>query len=328
MILCGVFQLILGEKLNCNFKDVEFNELSGSLYTCDVTSLENVDNNMIITGFIGPHMYYKINNNVRAIQIKDQKTKFIPVNLGNLFFNLIVLRIESSQLIEIKSQDFHKMQDLEHFSFWNNKLTSLPSDAFSTLPKLKEIYLAWNQIEELPFGLFINNSNLEIIHLSNNKIKYLGAGLFGGLVKLNKVYANGNICVNRDFIGNTAIQQLKQYKKVNCNLQNDEFDLKLSDMMKQLKYQTVSEKLRESLSDANERENALKKVNAELLETTELMVPKMQNEINELNSEIFQLKEQRRMEQIAFIEIRSKLKEANEKMANCQLNLLFGNNCN
>ena len=285
MVFCGVFQLSLGEYLHCNFKDVEFNELSGSLYSCDVTSLQNVDNNMIITSVMGNHTNRsKINNHVRAIQIKDQKTKFIPVDLRNIFFNLIALRIESSQLIEIKSQDFNKMHYLVHLSLMHNNLTSLPSDAFSTLPKLTEIYLAWNQIEELPFGLFINNVNLEIINLSNNKIKYLGTGLFDGLVKLNKVYANENICVNRDFIGNAAIQQLKQYKKVNCNLTNDE-----------------------RLAEANKREIALKKVNAELLETTELMVPKMQKEINELKSELLQLKNQCQTDQIAFKELKAKL---------------------
>ncbi|CAO1423215.1 unnamed protein product [Diamesa hyperborea] len=264
---------------------------------------------------------------IKAIQIFSKTCKFIPGNLGSIS-NLVALRIQDSQLLKIKSQDFYNMQNLKHLSLWANELTSLRSDVFSTLIKLKEIYLGDNQIEEIPFDLFSNNVELEIINLTNNKIKYLGSGLLDGLVKLNKVYLSENFCVTKDYIGNTAIQQLKQDMKLNCISPND---LKFNQMVDQLlnskgeqqKCQVESDMLRIKLSEANKNENELKKVKAELLETIELKVPKMRKQIKELKNELFQinyelfeLKQERLMEQILFRELKSKLKEANENLAN------------
>ena len=63
----------------------------------------------------------------------------------------------NTKLIEIKAKDFHGMQDLEFLSLHNNKLSSVPLDAFATLTKLKLISFISNQIEELPNGIFNNN---------------------------------------------------------------------------------------------------------------------------------------------------------------------------
>lgn len=317
VILCGVFQLSNGESLACHFKNIEFKELSGILYSCDVMTLENMNTNMIITGSFG--ISTGTGGSVKAINIYSKTTKLIPVNLGRLY-NLTALRIQSSQLLEIKSQDFNDMQELEHLSFWDNRLTSIPSNAFSKLTKLREIYLAENQIEEIPFGLFSSNVKLEIIHLSRNKLKYLGTGLFDGLVKLNKVYLEENTCVSQDYIGSTALQQLNQDMKINCNIPNDAIDLKLTGLMNQLRDANESIKLRKSLSDAKEKQKRNEKVNAELLEakeTVEVKVSKMNSMIYELNIEIAELKQQRQAERIAYRELKDKFLQANEKIVNC-----------
>ena len=81
---------------------------------------------------------------VKAIWIHDTNTKYIPLNLGSLF-NLIVLSMENTQLVEIKTKDFHGMQDLESLSFWDNKLSSIPLNAFASLTKLSYISLSSNQ---------------------------------------------------------------------------------------------------------------------------------------------------------------------------------------
>ena len=232
MVLCGVIQLSLGEKLNCNFQYIPFFQLMGPLYSCDATIFDTSNYYLFVTAYTGNHYAVKNNNDVRAIQILSQKTKNIPVNLGTIS-SLLALRIQNSQLIEIKSQDFHNMRDLEHLSLMYNNLTSLPSDAFNTLPKLREIYLTGNQIEELPFGLFSNNVNLEIVDFMSNKIKFIATGLFDGLVKLNKVFAKENICEMDSFvrIQQTGLQKLKYDIKTNCNASND---LKRSEILKLL----------------------------------------------------------------------------------------------
>ena len=101
-------------------------------------------------------MTNKNDADVKAIWIHDTNTKYIPTNLGSLF-NLTVLRMTSTQLVEIKAKDFHVMQDLQYLNFFENKLSSVPLDVFAKLTKLKYIYLSYNQIEELPNGIFGNN---------------------------------------------------------------------------------------------------------------------------------------------------------------------------
>ena len=218
MVLCGS-QSSDGEKLNCVFKDVDFAHLS-SLYSCEVTSLDTPHNNVTIDGHSGVHKINEKDNVVRAIYIHDKNTKFIPANLGSLF-KLTAFLIESSQLIEIKSMDFHGMQDLEYISLWHNKLTSVPSNVFATLTKLRILFLSANQIQELSNGIFSNNVNLETIHLYSNKIKFIGSELFNGLTKLNKLNLIDNICISKDNTGATEILQLKKEIKIKCNNPNE-----------------------------------------------------------------------------------------------------------
>ena len=117
-------------------------------------------------------MTKKNDADVKAIRIHDTNTKYIPTNLGSLF-NLTVLFMINTQLVEIKAKDFHGMLNLEEISFYNNNLTSVPLDAFAKLTKLRFISLSSNQIEELPNGIFKNNLELVGINLYRNKIKYV-----------------------------------------------------------------------------------------------------------------------------------------------------------
>ena len=139
---------------------------------------------MIITGNNGTHQLYKNETDVKAIWIHDTNSKFIPENLG-ISFNLIVLIMSNTHLIEIKANGFKRMEDLEQIS--NNNLSFLPVDAFTKLTKLKLLYLNSNQIEALSNGLFTNNNELKLISLVGNQIQFLGSTLFDGLTKLNRV---------------------------------------------------------------------------------------------------------------------------------------------
>ena len=148
MILCGS-QFSHGEKLNCKF---EVNSMD-SLYTCEVTTFVNPHNNVTIDGYLGEHEATKNGADVNKIYIHDTNTKYIPTNLGSLFY-LTFLDMDGTKLVEIKSKDFHGMQNLKYLFLSDNILKSVPLDAFTTLTKLKVIYLGANQIEELPNGIF------------------------------------------------------------------------------------------------------------------------------------------------------------------------------
>ena len=232
MILSGGSQLSYGENLNCGFTDKMY-ELVGSTYTCYVTSYISPHSKMIITQHTGTHMANKNINDVKSVWIQDPNTKYIPANLGSLF-NLTNFAVQETQLFEVIAKDFQGMEDLVYLSFYNNKLTYIPSDAFNTLTKLRMIYLGQNQIIEMPVGIISNNLDLELIYFNNNQIKFIGSGLFDGLTKMKKVDLSQNICVSKTYTDTTGILQLKHDLKTNCINPNEAIDLKLNVMMKLL----------------------------------------------------------------------------------------------
>lgn len=230
VILSGGIQIISGEILKCEFK-VQNYTFIGTLYSCEVTSLDNSNNNLIITGSTGVHMKNKINKDVKAIMVSNTKTKLIPTNLGTLF-NLKALLMHGAQLFEIKSNNFEGIQELELLSLSNNKLSFLPTDVFKTLPKLKIISLSSNQFENLGNGLFDNNLNLERIYLYQNKIKFIGSGLFNRLLKLNFVNLKDNLCLNKEYRDSKEINLLKNDIKSNCI--NNEMEERIKNLVNEL----------------------------------------------------------------------------------------------
>ena len=210
--------MTFGENLNCKFRIVQYTV--GNYYSCEVISLDNTNNNMVITGHNGVHQSNKNDKDVKGIYIHDTNAKFIPDNLGHLF-NLTVFHTGFIQLVEINAQKFIGMSDIEYLYLHGHKLSAIPLNAFTKLTKLKLIDLNKNQIEELPNGIFSNNLNLEQISLYQNKLKFLGSTLFDGLTKLNYVRLKENICINTDYSGLTSIIQLKYDINMKCNLPND-----------------------------------------------------------------------------------------------------------
>ena len=219
MILCSGIHLSNGEALQCEFEENEFPTV-GLMYTCSVSTLQNHNDNIIIDGHNGTHLYHKNDSAVNAITFVLTNLKYIPSNLGYLF-NLTTLTFIITQLVSIRSKDFNGMQDLEVLSFHHNNLSSLQLDVFSTLTKLRVIFLSSNQIEEIQSGVFSNNINLGRIHLKDNKILFLGSGLFNELTKLYEVSLENNICVNNVYKLSTGIAQMKKDIKSSCNNPND-----------------------------------------------------------------------------------------------------------
>ncbi|CAO1294192.1 unnamed protein product [Diamesa serratosioi] len=198
-----------GEILNCIFEN------KNDDYTCYVTSLDNSNNTMVITGSSGTHEANKTNIDIESIYVENTNTKFIPRNLGNLF-NLIKLTMRKTKLVEIKSQDFNGMQDLEYLDLSENYLTILPIDVFLTLPKLELLSMLSNQLKEIQNGIFSNNLQLRSLHLSFNEIKFLGSSLLSGLTNLGFVNLWSNFCINNMYEGAEAIIELRNVIQRNC----------------------------------------------------------------------------------------------------------------
>lgn len=212
MILSEGIPISYGEVLQCNFRDVNFDYV-GTLYSCHVTSLDNSFNDKIIQSYNGDHMTNKNINDVKGISIANTNTKYLPLGVAR-FFSITDFFVYNS-IVGIKSKDFETMPNLQHLILMANKLTTIPSDAFSLLTKLKMILLEDNQIEEIPKDLFLNNLNLEEIYLQKNKIKFIGSSSFNGL-KLNTVYLNNNICINKNYKAPYISNQLKEDIENSC----------------------------------------------------------------------------------------------------------------
>ena len=185
------------------------------MYTCYVSFLENPYNYVRINEFTGDHLFRKNDYDVKAIWIENTNNKYIPAGLGSLF-TLVAFAVEKTQLVEIKSNDFRGMQNLEVLVLASNQLSFIPSNAFETLSMLKYLNLRLNQIKEIPNGLFSNNLNLEGIYLYQNQIKYIGSELFNGLTQLDHVSLAGNVCINKRYSRRTEIAQLKKDIKEDC----------------------------------------------------------------------------------------------------------------
>ena len=98
LTLCGGIHLCYRDQLKCDFVYVNFHvNQYDSLYTCQVTSL---DNSNTINGYNGVHKTNKNDKDVKGLWIHDTNAKYIPENLGSLF-NIISFAVEHSNLVEI-----------------------------------------------------------------------------------------------------------------------------------------------------------------------------------------------------------------------------------
>lgn len=255
LILHGGCQLGRCEDLKCEFKNMDY-YLVGHLYTCEVTSLNNPSNNITVSGYLGVHSSKKIDNDVKATNIHDTKTKFIPKNLG-LLFNLSALTITDANLIVIKSSDFNGMQAMEYLGLWSNKLSSLPVNAFSLLTKLRCIAMGNNLLEKLPMGLFDNNLSLESIYLDGNKIRFIGLGLFDNLKQLIYVSLIRNVCADSVYDGGN---KLKNHIKINCTNPNEVPLTPTTQNPKMLEQNEMVKKMKSLEKELSETKKELQKI--------------------------------------------------------------------
>ena len=210
MIVFARIRSCYSNTIPCDFK-----ELDNDVYTCVVTTLDNEDNNVIITAASGVHQKQKTDSNVVDMYIKETKTTFIPEGLG-LPFKLRMLRISDSTLKEIQSKNFVGMDNLKQLLLDNNQITMLPDGVFSTLKQLEILNLNSNKLTQIESNTFINNLHLKAISLQKNQIVFLDSLLFKHLNNLILVDLAQNTCIQKKFTGEKSLIELKSGLKV-CN---------------------------------------------------------------------------------------------------------------
>lgn len=172
----------LSVEINCKYYGYDWNNW-GNRYTCAATLNNVLKANVTVTAVTGDHNPQRSFDDVEAVEIHGQTTRFLLKGLTNIFPEMDQLYIFRSDLKYLERSDFvsytqlktislsrnhlstntidfdtfEDLINLEYFSLSFNQLTAIPK--LWTLVKLKELYLFENSIESLSVDDLANNKN-------------------------------------------------------------------------------------------------------------------------------------------------------------------------
>lgn len=145
----------------------------------------------------------------------DRNMKYIPKFIGMKFPNLKTFYAGRCGLIVLRDYYFSNMNNLKRLELFDNKITTIESEAFKDLCNVKFLSLRQNLIETLEQNPFQTMVQVEYIDLDSNKLKFLNPMTFnitGG--KRSSIYLRSNVCVNGTFKSDS--EKLQLYLKANC----------------------------------------------------------------------------------------------------------------
>lgn len=120
-----------------------------------------------------PKDIQKIKNNVRSLDLSQNKIKIIPEFIGT-FVNLKHFNLNSNKIHFIPEEMGH-LRKLETLSMNSNLLSSLPS-SLEDLVNLRTLVLSDNQLRVFPKQIS-RLKHLDVVDLSKNKIQIIPDGL-------------------------------------------------------------------------------------------------------------------------------------------------------
>lgn len=151
-------------------QDIQCEFVYEDMYTCKVKNSilrENAASNQLS----GSHIRAKKNIDVNALKLHDNRSKFLPVNLGEFFPRLHKYSVLRSEIQTISRNNFKDLWKLEFVEIVHGTLSAVPKDAFSDLVNLNHLDLNNNLIEAIDPDTFVNNIRLDYLSLSSNKIR-------------------------------------------------------------------------------------------------------------------------------------------------------------
>jgi Leucine-rich repeat (LRR) protein len=147
---------------------------------------------MKVCQIVGQGIYargYKVSSEedstVTKFEIEGNKNvKFLPINVGQVFVDLLVFGVESCSVQTVESGTFDGMQVLESLNLRHNLIETIDEDAFEPLRHLKELLLYGNLLTTLPPKLFAPLEMLEMLNLGDNQIHTLDENLLENSVNM------------------------------------------------------------------------------------------------------------------------------------------------
>lgn len=152
--------------MNC---DYSYNS-SYNGYICNVRSIKIVFKNDRRIDQIISWDNTEINKtNVKGLDCILKTVNYFPTNLESFFPNLTFIRIDLSNLTEIKMEDLKPFSNLTTLEMQFNKIKVIDANLFSNHPMLKDINFDFNSIEKIGRGAFSGLNDLRLLKLSFNE---------------------------------------------------------------------------------------------------------------------------------------------------------------
>jgi len=177
-------------QLDCEYIQGGWSALGANDYRCEVKNLNITTRNVKVDGVLINHA--NGNNNVKGLRIESQTCHFIPKGIANVFGNLIVIRIQDSDLKQITRRDLQPFTELE------------------------TLYLYTNDLEVIEKDLFMHNKKLIHIDCDRNKLKHIDNMALDSLTQLTSADFQNNPCISMNANTEDKIPELKNKIAQSC----------------------------------------------------------------------------------------------------------------
>lgn len=168
----------------------------GNQYFCWNPILTSDGNLTDVLSVTGEHLSDMSNADVKAFYVEDYSLHLdrIPRKLEEYFPSLIAFLWVHGRLSTISVDDLKPFPELQLFSVFNNRLTSLDDN------------------------LFLHNPMLVRISFRQNALEFVGEKLLAGLDHLTSADFQGNICTDMQATTRVTVEELVRYFIYNCPL--------------------------------------------------------------------------------------------------------------
>lgn len=149
-----------------------------------MTNLRELNLSKNILKYLPSHRFLGLEN-LTVLDLSQTQVSRVGDRLLSGLKNLQKLRISGNLMFSVSRSAFDPDQKLEQLQFLDlsynnlgNMLIDMDSDFFGSLPNLEELDLRHNIINELKDDHFANNTKLRAVHLSSANLKRLGDNVF------------------------------------------------------------------------------------------------------------------------------------------------------
>ena len=148
-----------------NFTSVFCDEI---IYKCRVIGINRIASNGRVINIHGTHPDGKSNADVHTLTIFDHQIENFPRYLCNFFPNLKSISVISCGLKNLSKFDFVGCEGIEKLMLNGNLITSLPADVFEYAHNLETISFFMNRISFVPENAFDGLEKLKYVNFKMN----------------------------------------------------------------------------------------------------------------------------------------------------------------